>query len=473
MEEILKHLDMDSLLSLRVTCRTTKIWVDNLSNILSNFHLTVSSNEDMLKLITHSKSFPTTPKWRCISFPEKSFTSYSSFPSFVSIFSSNLSTLHLHHFNGGLAEILFLSSCDSLEYLKIDEMDLRQNPTLVIASDKMLKSKCPKLLDIFTELKGLTIGIIYFNEVKQLSFYQTFLQRCKKLQRINVPRPQGPQSISWESLKQIQLKWMIGPISEYLHKKPMTKPIKSDIAILDVGGLFSRHFPAVSEACVHIGSSTKFTNVNEKHVKYLFTHEANILQRIVSLTEKIDDRRPVEKWESLERLYVRSSRCDVRNTYPGGNITPYPSLRYLTLVMDSRSRDDPNFGMLNRLTQLLIVGRERTALREFSVQWPLFSHDTPQDYIRAKDFVTGFGNLIKLHVNGWSVPDDDFLLVLNSLSKLRVLILEECINLTDWGLLRPNETELPTIMNLKGYSIIDRIFLKIKNDNQIYCFYCV
>lgn len=328
-------------------------------------------------------------------------------------------------------------------------MDLRQNPTLVVASDKMLKAKCPKLLDIFTELRGLLIGIIYFNEVKQLSFYQTFLQRCKKLEVINVPRPQGPQNISWETLKQIQLKSLIAPISEYLHKKPMTKPIKSDIQVMDVDGLFSKHFPVVAEACVQIGSVTKFVNVNEKHVKYLFTHEGNILQRIVSLKEKIDDRRHISKWDNLERLQVRSSRCDVRNLYPG--VVAYPKLKYLSILMESRSRDDHGFCMLGRLVELL-VKVEREELREFVMQWPLFSHDTPQDYVRARDFVGGFGNLRKLHVNGWTVGDDDFLLIWGVLGGLRWVVLEECLNLTDWGLLGAREgVERPAIMNLKGF----------------------
>lgn len=451
----MRHLDTPAKLALRLTCRATKQWVET-PKLMQLFELCVKSNQEMVSLVEYSRIFPVT-RWKRVIFPERLFASYASFPSFVSTFSCHITHVRIQYFDGGLAQILFISSCDALEYLRLDEMDLRQNPALVVASDKMLKAKCPKLLDVFTELRGFHIGTILFNDVKQLAFYQTFLQRCKKLKEINIPRPQGPTTISWDAVKNIQLKSIFGPIKEYLQKKPMTSPIKTDIEIMDVDGLFSRHFPAVAETCVQIGSPTLFDHVNEKHVKYLFTHEGAVLQRVTSLREKINDRRPVSQWDKLARLYVRSSRSDVRNEYPG--YTAFPSLKSLTLIMDSRSRDDPNFSMLERLVHLLIHA-ERVKLEEFLLQWPLFSHDTPQDYIRANDFVGNFGNLRVLHVTGWTAPDDDFLLILNVLGKLTVLILDECLNLTDWGLLGSAELEQPAIMNLR-----DLTRLEIRNRN--------
>ncbi|CAL8072591.1 unnamed protein product [Orchesella dallaii] len=455
-EEILKHVDKDTKLSLRLTCHATKKWVET-QTFMSLFHVSINADEEMISLVQFAKLFPTT-KWKKIAFLEKLFASHQSFPSFVSTFSSHITHLHIHYFNGGLAQILFLSSCETLVHLQIDEMDIRDNPSLLVASDKTLKAKCPKLLEVFTTLKTLVIGTIFFNNVKQLPFYQTFLQRCRKLEKVNVPRPQGPNTISWEAVKTIQLKSIIGPISEYLHKKPVTSPIKTDIKLLDVEGLFSRHFPTVAESCVRTGAVTLFENVNEKHVKYLFTHEGDILQRIASLKEKIDDRRPIEKWVNLQDLYVRSSRCDIRNEYPG--YIAYPKLKNLTLLMDSRERDDPNFLMLQRLVKLLIMS-ERVNLEKFYLQWPAFSHNTPQDYIRAQDFCGNFCNLTKLHVSGWTAPDDDFLLICSVLIKLKHLILEECLNLTDYGLLGSSELLYPAIMNLRHL-----VRLEVRNRNN-------
>jgi hypothetical protein len=379
---------------------------------------------------------------------EETYISYSNFPRFASQLAPQIQVLKLDKFFGSIPEISFISCCSSLKSLTILELDVRRSPRI------LMPSEFPNLNKTFGGVKTLIIRSIIFKLPKQCEFFKNFLLRFPKLETTYIPTPHGPKEVQLEVVKTLQAKYLIKPILDYLNERHnnMALPINPIKRTVDASGVFSNVFPDLALACAKNGAF--LTNVNEKQLQSLFLTQDTVLSKILALTESLSDRRSLAKWINLQRISLKTSSCEIRSDNPHGimdrNVT-FPQLKSISLVFDSDSKIDPDFKSLKKILHLLFgSNRPRTEVKELSLVWPSFGHNTPGDVISPNQIVKSLPNVQKFHVKNWKAWDEDLLCVLSGFKKLAHLAIEDCPLFTELGLLGLKCDEKPMILQLKG-----------------------
>jgi hypothetical protein len=397
---LLKYLDVPTILNLRLVSTSTKSWISCLSSgIIDRLPVPIFSNNDITSVINVNVENPHMAEaWAAFRLMPETVSSYldkEHVHNLFAIFSQSISTLVLSHIRDPVIIFdIMQNHCINLKSLSISILDISAYPHSDFLNDRESKHK----YSFLKKLHHLLLGKLVFEDQKGLEFYRLILNQCNSLSSLKIPYilPNSPASLlSFSEVKDIQLSSIVSVTQQYL-LNAVNKPSSRKRLVLDVSQVNSKHFEPLVHTCVQIDAFV--SNVNDKQVKYTFLNENDFLTRILSLREKIDDRRSLECWINLESLYVRTSRCDIRNVYlfeDYNGSTIFPNLKNLTVVFDSCSRNDPGFFALEKIISLLLKTRRETVQR-LALKWSQYGHDTPKDVVGILDVVNNFPTLRNL-----------------------------------------------------------------------------
>lgn len=388
-------LDTKAKLSLRLTCRTTNEWVTT-RDFASKIKVPLTSDNDLYYWILKHEDNSGNPDfigWCSFVFiNDMQFYDNDLLAMFFEAFKHQIEKLELLQCRADEVVVWeLLSGIKELDSLTIQQLEF---------------NGCDKIRLPQINIKKLCIHQVAFWELSELKNWDHVI-KCLFLHAdyITIPKPQfdNPNStdMSFPQIKTAQLGQIVLPILNFLEDHEGSKGRR---IILDVQHLFPIRFGALVERCSAInrlGGDIYFDNVNDKHVKYVFImsgddYEDNFLSRILSIKEKIDDRRPLNMWTHVEDMYIRTSRCDIRAFYDEEGVREriFPKLKNLCIVFDSSSREDPDFLALNRVINLLLEV-QRKSVETLVLKWPNYGHDTPINIIDVIEVMNNFPSLNK------------------------------------------------------------------------------
>lgn len=410
MRSLVSFLETESKLALRLVCTSTAEWVTT-KEFLGKLKVPIGSDDDMLRIMA---------KENCLS-SEDNFKGWSNLYLQQDLMQYNQSVLvkffaGLHHL-----QTLQLSRCSAkcdlwktlsnltnLKHLTIDDLDISNSSDEALIHDGPLdKGK----YDVDLHKLRLTTF-----SVKQLTFSRPSdlrawlgifkLMTSGTTKFITIPKPQyvgdNDREVTWSDVKTLQWVLITEPILALMED---TFAINGRKITLDVKHLVPIHFGRLVERCMNMnrnGFNFYFINVHANHVKYVFLlsgddGEEEFLERILSLNEKIDDRRNLRRWTGLEKICIRSSRCDVRNyhDYLDDATIIFPKLKIIEIEFDSKLQDDPGFLALHRVIDLLFKVK-RARVREVVLKFNQHFHDVPMDVVDLDEIKANCCNMQKL-----------------------------------------------------------------------------
>lgn len=393
---IVELLDIHEKLALRLTCTSTMDWVTT-KDFIKKFKVKITSNEDLISWITRCELFSSEDICDiCNSFCfQQDLIEYdqSLLTEFFSSFHAQIDTLELKYCSAkDDAFWKILSHLDNLTSLIIQEMDVSN------CEDEDFQDKASFRIEL-DHLRTFSVEQLVFCNPGDLRAWEkiVILLDIGSTHVVTIPKPRYKGNDSWVTWPQVKaLQWVLiaEPMLHYLNGCP-----KGHKILLNVIHLVPIHFGRLAERCMAMneaGCDIYFNNVHSNHVKYVFLlagneHEEDFLGRIVSIREKIDDRRPLRRWTALEELSIKTSRCDVRNSYEGGDLV-FPQLKKIEIDFDSVSKDDPGFVALYRVINLLLKVK-RTSVEEVVLKWGQHLHDTPLSVVNFREIKDNFSSL--------------------------------------------------------------------------------
>lgn len=434
------------MLSLRLTCRTTKAWVDqvkHLSRIRIILHTGIGNKK--MKKVLKSKT-----EWCNFTLGYEKIPKEEHLIEFSQKLGSMVRVFEIGSVISGQAAFNLISACRCLESVAFQGINFaKMSPSSSSSSSHHHHNHHETMMEALSQslsgIKSLSIGNILFTQVSELDHFKTLVFKCTTLRTLKLPFLNFTSTFHKDKRNKILQQQVVQPLIEYLQKRQGSGSNLRYLTLELLNPLQCSVFIELAIVCYQ--SQTIIHNVHQSFIKNIEPQQENILETIGTL-DGINEFIQLSRLNNVEciSLWVSSANLlgdrNLRNP-------KLPQLKSLNLYLDSVE------GETERVTTLLktILQMERPTVTSLKISYSRKGVDSA-DLVRAVDIANNFQYLRRLDLYQWDAFDDEFLRLWNGpgMRHIEDLSLILCSNLTDHGLIG-TDGQHPAILKLSSKQI--------------------
>ncbi|CAL8101076.1 unnamed protein product [Orchesella dallaii] len=426
---VLNYLDPKSLLSLRLVCKTTKSWVDqikHLSRLRIILHTGIGNKK--MKKVLKSKTH-----WCNFTLGYEKIPKEEHLVEFSQKFGNTVRVLEVGSVIGGHAVFNLLGSCSCIDSVSFQGINFAK-----------MSSQSNNDMEVFVEnlstIKSLSIGNILFAQETELEHFKMLVFKCTTLRTLKLPFLNFTSTFDKDERNRILQQHVVNPLIDYLQTRHGSGSNLRYLTLELLNPLQCVVFIDLAIVCYK--TQTIIHNVHQSFIKNLEPYQENVLETIGTL-DGINEFVQLSRLNKVEciSLWVSSATLLAERNLKNPRL---PILKSLNLYLDSVEGDTGKIITLLRT----ILQMERPTVTSLKISYSRRGVGSA-DLVRAVDIANNFQYLRRLDLYQWDAFDDEFLRLWNGtgMSRIEDLSLILCSNLTDHGLIGSDGAH-PVILKL-------------------------